>query len=70
MAWKLIDKSKLRGTRVGGAVVSEKHANFLINDKGATAKDIEMLGEKIKKRVQKEHGVRLEWEVKKIGVRK
>ena len=69
-AWKLIDKAKLRGTRVGGAVVSEKHANFLINDKGATASDIEMLGEKIREKVRREQGVKLEWEVKKLGVRK
>ena len=70
MAWKLIDKAKLRGTRVGGAVVSDKHANFLINDKGATAQDIEQLGEKIREKVQREQGVKLEWEVKKLGVRK
>jgi len=69
-AWKLIDKAKLRGTRVGGAVVSEKHANFLINDKGATASDIEMLGEKIREKVRREQGVKLEWDVKKLGVRK
>jgi len=70
MAWKLIDKAKLRGFRVGGAVVSDKHANFLINDKSATAKDIETLGEEIRKRIQKEQGVHLEWEIKKLGVRK
>ena len=70
MAWKLIDKAKLRGTRVGGAVVSDKHANFLINDKGATANDIELLGEKIRSKVHQEQGVKLEWEVKKLGVRK
>ncbi|MDY6407359.1 MAG: UDP-N-acetylmuramate dehydrogenase [Pseudomonadota bacterium] len=69
MAWKLIDKAKLRGARVGGAVVSDKHANFLINDKGATANDIEMLGEKIRQKVHQEQGVKLEWEVKKLGVR-
>ena len=70
MAWKLIDKANLRGFRVGGAVVSDKHANFLINDKGATAEDIETLGEEIRKRIQTEQGVHLEWEVKKLGVRK
>ncbi|MBQ7413597.1 MAG: UDP-N-acetylmuramate dehydrogenase [Alphaproteobacteria bacterium] len=69
-AWKLIDKAGLRGFRVGGAVVSEKHANFLINDKGATAADIENLGEKIREKVKKEQGVHLEWEVRRLGVRK
>ena len=68
MAWRLIEKSGLKGYRVGGAVVSQKHANFLINDKGATAKDIETLGEKIREKVKKDHGVQLEWEVKKLGV--
>lgn len=68
MAWRLIEKSGLKGCRVGGAVVSKKHANFLINDKGATAKDIEMLGEKIRAQVKKDHGVQLEWEIKKLGV--
>ncbi len=70
MAWKLIDKSGLRGYRVGHAVVSEKHANFLINEGGATAKEIEMLGEKIRKIVRKEQGVQLDWEIKKLGIRK
>ena len=70
MAWKLIDKAGLRGFRVGGAVVSNKHANFLVNDKGASAKDIEALGEKIQRQIRQKYGVRLEWEIKKIGVRK
>jgi len=70
LAWKLIDKAGLRGFRVGGAVVSDKHANFLINDKGATAEDIEALGEEIRRRVKQEQGVNLEWEIKKLGVRK
>lgn len=69
-AGQLIEKAGLKGCRVGGAVVSTKHANFLINDKGATARDIEILGEKIRKKVKKQHGVRLDWEVKKIGVHK
>lgn len=70
MAWRLIDKAGLRGARVGHAVVSDKHANFLINEGGASAWDIEELGEKIRARVKKEHGVALEWEVKRLGVRK
>ena len=70
MAWKLIDKAGLRGFRVGGAVVSKKHANFLINDKGASARDIENLGEEIRRQVKQKQGVNLEWEVKKLGVHK
>lgn len=70
MAWKLIDKAGLRGTRVGHARVSDKHANFLINEGGASARDIEALGEIIRRKVWDEQGVHLEWEVKKLGVRK
>lgn len=66
--WKLIETVGMRGARVGGAVVSEKHANFIINDKGATAKDIETLGNQIAHRVFDKTGVQLEWEVKKLGV--
>ncbi len=70
MAWKLIENAGFRGARVGGAVVSDKHANFLINTGNATAKDIETLGEKIRKKVQETQGVTLEWEVRKLGVDK
>ncbi len=70
MAWKLIENAGLRGARVGGAVVSDKHANFLINTGNATAKDIETLGEKIREKVRQTQGVTLEWEVRKLGVDK
>ncbi len=70
MAWQLIEKAGLRGAKVGGAVVSEKHANFLINTGNATAADIEALGEMIRHKVKKKCGVRLEWEIKKLGVEK
>lgn len=67
--WKLIDAVGMRGARVGGASVSLKHANFLINDKGASAADIEALGNEITRRVLDKTGVRLEWEVKRLGVK-
>ena len=67
-AWQLIEKSGMKNAKVGGAVVSDKHANFLINTGKATAKDIETLGEKIRQVVLEKEGVSLEWEVKKLGV--
>ncbi|MBQ9090065.1 MAG: UDP-N-acetylmuramate dehydrogenase [Alphaproteobacteria bacterium] len=69
-AWQLIDKVGMRGVHRGGAVVSEKHSNFLINKGHATAKDIEELGEEIRAKVLEKEGIRLEWEVKKLGVDK
>ncbi len=66
-AWKLVDAAGLRGFRVGGACVSEKHCNFLINDRDASAEDIETLGETIRKRVRAHSGITLEWEIKRIG---
>ena len=51
-AWKLIDAAGCRGLRVGGAKVSEMHCNFLINDRNATAEDIERLGETVRARVE------------------
>jgi UDP-N-acetylmuramate dehydrogenase len=66
-AWKLIDEAGLRGFRVGGAMVSEKHTNFLINTGGASAADIETLGEEIRRRVKAKSGVTLEWEIRRIG---
>lgn len=69
-AWKLIENAGMRGATQGGALVSEKHANFLINTGTASASDIETLGENIRKRVQEKEGVLLEWEVKRIGVAK
>lgn len=69
-AWELIDRTGCRGMRVGGAAVSEKHCNFIINDSNATAGDVEDLGEKIRERVQAKTGVKLEWEIIRIGKRK
>jgi UDP-N-acetylmuramate dehydrogenase len=69
-AWSLIDKAGFRGYRKGGAMVSEKHTNFLVNLGDATAKDIEKLGEEIQEKVWNDFGVELEWEVKKMGIEK
>lgn len=66
-AWELIDAAGCRGLAMGGAQVSEKHCNFLINAHHATAEDLEMLGEEVIKRVFKHSGVKLEWEIKRIG---
>ena len=67
-AWELIDAAGCRGLMRGGAQVSEKHCNFLINTGGATAADIEGLGEEVRRRVQAASGVVLEWEIRRIGV--
>jgi UDP-N-acetylmuramate dehydrogenase len=67
-SWKLVDAAGCRGFRVGGAHVSEMHANFLINDGEASAEDIERLGETVRARVKAATGIVLEWEIKRIGV--
>lgn len=66
-AWRLIDAAGCRGLRVGGAMVSEKHCNFLINDRGATGEDIERLGETVRARVKESAGVSLDWEIIRLG---
>lgn len=66
-SWKLIDKAGCRGLRVGGAMVSEKHCNFLINTGDATAADIEALGELVRARVLDVTGVDLRWEIRRVG---
>ncbi len=67
-AWKLVDEAGCRGLKVGKAQVSELHSNFLINVDGATAADIETLGETVRARVKAHSGIDLEWEIKRIGV--
>jgi UDP-N-acetylmuramate dehydrogenase len=67
-AWQLIDAAGCRGLKVGKAQVSEMHCNFLINLGGATAAEIETLGETVRKRVKENSGVELDWEIKRIGV--
>ncbi len=69
-AWELIKKSGCAELQVNGAKVSEKHCNFLVNTGHATAADIEELGETIVKRVKEETSITLEWEVKRMGIRK
>jgi len=66
-AWKLIDAAGGRGFRVGGAQMSEKHCNFMINTGDATAADLEALGETIRERVRETSGHDLHWEIKRIG---
>jgi UDP-N-acetylmuramate dehydrogenase len=66
-AWELIDKAGFRGYKLGGAMVSDMHCNFLINTGSATASDLESLGEMIRSVVREKFGVNLEWEIKIIG---
>ena len=67
-AWQLIDAAGCRGLTRGGAMVSEKHCNFLLNTGTASATDIEALGEEVRRRVFEKAGVTLEWEIRRIGV--
>ena len=66
-AWQLIDAAGCRGLRIGGAMVSEMHCNFLINTGTASAVDLELLGETVRARVLETSGVRLDWEIKRLG---
>jgi UDP-N-acetylmuramate dehydrogenase len=66
-AWELIDAAGCRGLARGGAMVSEKHCNFLINSGTASAADLESLGEEVRARVADKFGVMLEWEIRRIG---
>jgi UDP-N-acetylmuramate dehydrogenase len=66
-AWRLVDAAGCRGLKFGGAQVSEKHANFLINTGDATSADIEGLGEEVRRRVSESQGVSLEWEIQRVG---
>jgi UDP-N-acetylmuramate dehydrogenase len=67
-AWELIDRAGCRGLRIGEAQVSEKHCNFLINLGAATATDLEELGEEVRRRVLAQSGIRLDWEIRRLGV--
>jgi UDP-N-acetylmuramate dehydrogenase len=67
-AWELIDGAGCRGLSRGGAQMSEKHCNFLLNTGDATAADLEGLGEEVRRRVQATSGITLEWEIKRIGL--
>jgi UDP-N-acetylmuramate dehydrogenase len=66
-AWELVDQAGCRGLKVGGAQVSEKHTNFLLNVGNATSADIEALGEEVRKRVRAKFGIELQWEIQRVG---
>jgi len=66
-AWKVIDDAGMRGATRGGAQMSEKHSNFLINTGDATAADLEGLGEEVRKKVYETSGITLEWEIMRVG---
>ena len=67
-AWRLIDAAGCRGLKFGGAQVSEKHCNFLLNLGEATAADVEGLGEEVRRRVKAQSDIELQWEIKRVGV--
>ena len=67
-AWQLVDAAGCRGLTMGGAQVSEKHTNFLINTGTATSTDIEALGDEVRRRVKDKSGVELEWEIQRVGL--
>jgi UDP-N-acetylmuramate dehydrogenase len=66
-AWKVIEQAGLRGARMGGAQMSLKHPNFLINTGGATGAELEALGEEVRKRVLQARGISLQWEIQRVG---
>jgi len=66
-AWKVIDDAGMRGAKLGGAQMSQMHSNFLINAGGATATDLENLGEAVRKKVYEDCGITLEWEIMRVG---
>jgi UDP-N-acetylmuramate dehydrogenase len=67
-AWALVDEAGCRGLQIGGAQVSEKHTNFLLNTGDATSADIEALGEEVRRRVKETSGIELEWEIQRVGM--
>lgn len=66
-AWQLVDEAGCRGLQVGGAQVSEKHTNFLLNLGEAKSSDIEALGEEVRRRVKEKSGINLQWEIQRVG---
>ncbi len=66
-AWQLVDQAGCRGLMIGGAQVSEKHTNFLLNLGDATSADIEELGEEVRRRVKAKSGIELQWEIQRVG---
>ena len=67
-AWRLVDAAGCRGLTIGGAQVSEKHCNFLLNTGDATSADIEALGEEVRVLVKAQSGMTLEWEIQRVGL--
>jgi UDP-N-acetylmuramate dehydrogenase len=66
-AWQLVDEAGCRGLAIGGAQVSDKHTNFIINTADATSADIEQLGEEVRRRVKANSGIDLQWEIQRVG---
>ena len=66
-AWLLIDQAGCRGLKIGDAMISEKHCNFIVNKKNATAKQIEELGKSVKQKVFENSGIQLDWEIERVG---
>ena len=69
-AWALVDEAGCRGLQLGGAQVSQKHTNFLLNLGDASSADIEALGEEVRRRVKAKSGIELEWEIQRVGVKR
>jgi UDP-N-acetylmuramate dehydrogenase len=68
-AWKLIDQAGCRGLRIGDAMISNKHCNFIVNLKNSSAQQIEELGEKVKSKVLETSGIKLNWEIQSVGIK-
>jgi len=68
-AWKLIDQAGCRGLKIGDAMISDKHCNFIVNLKNSSAQQIEELGEKVKSKVFETSGIRLNWEIQRVGIK-
>jgi len=68
-AWKLIDQAGCRGLKIGDAIISEKHCNFIINLKNSSAQQIEELGKKVKLKVFETSGIKLNWEIQRVGIK-
>jgi len=66
-AWAVIEAAGMRGATLGGAQMSPMHANFLVNADGASAADLEGLGEEVRKKVFQNSGISLEWEIMRVG---
>ncbi len=68
-AWKLIDQAGCRGLKIGKAMISEKHCNFIINAKNSNATEIEELGEHVRRKVFERSGITLKWEIQRVGIK-